>query len=205
MWATGSGGGRLLNADRNGSVAATWFGEAMRRVIGVGGHLHGELSAGRQRRPPAGEHLGMIGHPLQAGVGDDQVVVTAARPLAEVAAGEAQSVVAAPDRLPRRVEHRIRRVDADHLLDAEAIGDLGGELAGSAAEVDAPPEPAGRLLDQGDQVPERLRPLFGEAPVLDGIPAVVHGVPLTRRAPLRHVRNLVPAHHLTPKTRCQAP
>ena len=43
IWATGSGGGCLLNAVRNGSVAATWA--ATRCDAGrVGWNLHSELA-----------------------------------------------------------------------------------------------------------------------------------------------------------------
>ena len=170
-------------------------GDAMRRVVGIGGHLHGELPAGRQRSPPAAEHLGMIRHPLQAGVGDDQVVVTAARPLAEVAAGEAQPVVTAADRLPGRVEHRIRGIDADHLLDAEAIGDLGGELTDSAAEVDASTESAGAAAGAWRPGPRTAAPAVrrsartGRDPSRRSLRS-----PDAPQTPLRHVRNLRAGH-----------
>ena len=62
------------------------------------------------------------------------------------------------------VQHRRRRVDAEHRPDAEPLGERRRQLAGPAAEVDGPADRP--RLDQADEVPERLGPLGRELAVL---------------------------------------
>ena len=111
----------------------------------------------------------MVRHPVQAGVGEHEVVVAAARPLAEVAAGEAQAGRRAAD-ARRRAEHRGGRVDADHLLDAQAVGDPGGQLPGPAAEVDGPTEPAVAASIRATRSQNGCARSVGELPYCAGIP-----------------------------------
>ena len=143
-------------------------------MIGVGRHLDRELAAGRKRRGPPGEHARMIGHPLQAGVGEHQVVPVARRaagrgvgaPCADVAELEPHAGAGVRHGVG---EHRRRVVDADHVIDPEPFGGLRGQRTVAAPEVDgAGDRSVGR--DQADQVPERLRPLGGELAVLRRVP-----------------------------------
>ena len=112
----------------------------------------------------------MIGHPLQAGVGEHEVVRGLVR---DVAAPRADVAVLEPHAGTgggRSVgEHRRRVVDADHLADPEPLGGQRRQLARAAPEIDGP---ADRSIggDQRDQVPERLRPLGRELAVLRRIP-----------------------------------
>ena len=144
-------------------------GDPVRRVVGVGRDLHRELATGPQRRPPPRDHTDVVGHPLQRGVADDQVVVAAPGPRRDVAALE-------PDMRPGvgrgLLEHVRRRVDAGHRADLPSRHELGGQRPRAAAEVDGSGDRT--VLDETGEVPERLRPLGGELVVLAGIPRVRH-------------------------------
>ena len=53
-------------------------------MVVVGRHLHGELALGSECGDPSFEHRTMVGHPLQRGVGEDEVVVGIRRPTRDV-------------------------------------------------------------------------------------------------------------------------
>ena len=140
-------------------------------MIGVRRHLHGELAAGRQRRGPPREHRADDPAPIAGwrwrGRGRRSLVGR----VSHVHAPMSPSSNRTPATGVRRGvgEHRRRVVDADHVGDREPLGGLRRQLAGAAAEVDGAAERSvGR--DQADEIPERLRPLGGELPVLRGIP-----------------------------------
>ena len=80
---------------------------------------------GASAAPPAGDHADVVGHPLQAGVGEHEVVVAVRRPGRQVAVLEAQP---RPGVLRGGGQHRRRRVDADHVADVEPLGERGGQL-----------------------------------------------------------------------------
>ena len=74
---------------------------------------------------------------------EDEVVVAATGPLGDVAAGEAQPVVGRADELAGAGEHRVGRVDADHLVDPELLGHRQRQLTRAAPEVDTASEAFG--------------------------------------------------------------
>jgi hypothetical protein len=146
--------GRHLGCDR------------VRRLLRVGRHLDGELAAGRERRRPSAEHRGMIGHPLQAGVGEHDVVDGRSRPFGDVTGLEAQAGACVRC---GGSQHRRRGVDADHVGGAEVLGSRCRELTAATSEVDH----AGDglvVLQQGDEIVKRLRAFAGEAVVLGRVP-----------------------------------
>ena len=62
------------------------------RLVGVGGHLHGQLAARHQRVAPAGQHSRMVRSPVERGVGQHDVPSRPIGPGAEVALDETQAV-----------------------------------------------------------------------------------------------------------------
>ena len=75
----------------------------------------------------------MVGHPVERGVGEDEVERLCRRKRADVAALEPKSVA----RVRRRLrEHRVGRIDADRLRGPRAPVQLGRQLARSAPEID---------------------------------------------------------------------
>ena len=74
----------------------------VRRVVGVRRHLHRQLAAGPERRPPPGQHRVVVGHPVQRGVGEDDVGGAGLVPRRR--GRRARSAASSTDR--RLVEHR---------------------------------------------------------------------------------------------------
>ena len=152
-------------------------------MIGVGRHLHGELAARGERRPTTGRaRSAWSGTHCRLALASTRSWSPRPRPLGDVAAGEAQPVVGRRRPVARPSEHGVGRVDADHLVDAEPLGDGERQLPRAAAEVDAAPEarsPPGAL----DAAPTRSQNgcdrSRGELRVLAGIPRV----PRRRRVP----------------------
>lgn len=70
-----------------------------------------------------------------------------------------------------RDEHRRGVVDAEHVVDPESFGRQRSEFTRAAAEIDSTPDRADiQLVQQVQQVMERLRPLARESPVLLWVP-----------------------------------
>ncbi len=61
-------------------------------VVGVGGNLHGELATGAEGRGPTGDDPGVVGEPLERGVGEDDVAGVRPFPLPDVPDLEGQVV-----------------------------------------------------------------------------------------------------------------
>ena len=143
-------------------------GDAVRGMVGVRRDLDGQLPTRCQRPPPARHDADMVRNPLQAGVGEHEVVVAVRCPGCEIALLEAETWSGPLRRLRQHVRGR---VDADHVGDLELARRTCRQLTGAAAEVDGPPDRS-IALDETDEVPERLGALCGELAVLRGIPAV---------------------------------
>ena len=140
-------------------------------MVGVGRHLHRELTARtKSARPPTEDAL-VVADPLQRRVREHHVGRPGARAeLTDVAGLEAKPA--------GRVgggsgQHRRRVVDPDRRRRARLGVQPGGQIAGAASEVDDPP--AGHRSNEIEQVEERLGALGGELPVLRRIPPVGGG------------------------------
>ena len=146
-------------------------GRLVRRVVVVHRHLDGELPARPQRAREPAQQRGMVGHPVQRGVGESEIEGLRGRELRDVELLEAQPL------RPRHLgEHRGGIVDAQRLARSELAVQLERHVARAAAEIDhAHPGPR---LDQCEQIAEGLRPLGAEAIVLPGIPRVGHALRL---------------------------
>ena len=107
----------------------------------------------------------MVGNPLQAGRREHEVELGRRLPARQVAVLESHVIRRVLDGL---VEHRLRVVDADHLVDPELVGGQRRQLARSAAEVDTTLDGTG--LDQRQQVVKRLGSLGGESAILLRVP-----------------------------------
>ena len=151
----------------------------MRGVRPVGRHLHRQLPTGGERLGPAAQHGLVVGHPLQARVGQDEVPATmrfaGGRPGGEVAVREADVHLRRELQLPGALEHGGRRIDADERVGPEESRRLHTQRAVATSEIDHPVD-RGRV-DEADQVPERLRPFRRESSVLVGIPIAHVGEP----------------------------
>ena len=135
----------------------------------VGGHLEGQLPLGCELRGERRQDGGVVRHPLERGVGEDDVNRLVGLPLGQIALVEAHPVAGMRGGL---VQHRRRRVDADGRRGPEMPVELGRQLARAAPEVDD--RAAGHWRQQPEQVVERPSPLRSEPPVLVGIPRI-HG------------------------------
>ena len=144
----------------------------MRRVVGVRGHLYGELAVVGERVSPTSKHALVIRDPVQCRVRHDHIEAVRVREVGEVTLPERQPVSL---QLVRLSEHLRRRVDANGLARRERGMRLRGELTCSATEVGD----AGACdiaFDQRQQVEERLRPLGAEPVVLLRIPGIGHSI-----------------------------
>jgi len=98
-------------------------------------------------------------------------------------------------------QHRRRVVDARHLGDGQALGQLGRQRAGAAAEIDGAVDrgarrPDPRLADEVGKIPERLGPLSREPFVLLRLPVTLRTstIDLTGPAPFRRRSSSGVAH-----------
>jgi hypothetical protein len=135
------------------------------RVVEVGRHLHRQLPAGPQGRPPAGQHGPVVGDPVQGGVRQHDVIERRSRPQPDVVQLEGEPVTG-----QCVGQHRRRRVDADRRLRPQ--GPVGERRQPPVAAAEVDDSPARHDLDHGQQVVERLVPLRLEPPVLGGVPAI---------------------------------
>ena len=72
-----------------GRLAGEGSGEHVAGVVMVVGDLDGELAAGAQHRGQVGEGGGVVGQPVQCGVGEHQVEARAGFEASDVLQGEA--------------------------------------------------------------------------------------------------------------------
>ena len=111
----------------------------------------------------------MIEHPVQRGVGEDEVEVAIdGAAVGELLDGRLHEVAGAARQLRRRRQHRRGGVDADDLGAAEALGQPARQAAGAAAEIDDAQLRLG--LDERCHVVERLLTRRAELVVLLWIP-----------------------------------
>ena len=166
--ADGSTGTLPPIADRNGSVAPTSLATRCDAVGPVRRYLHGELATRFQRVGPACEHRLVVGHPLQAGVREHDVVVGVRCPAGQVAELEAAARVAARSAArssiagdesmpsvstaPEPIDGGRRSARRRHIRDRRLVVDC---RSGSS---------------EADQLPERRRPLGVELAVLLRVP-----------------------------------
>ncbi len=136
-------------------------------VLEVRRHLHRELPLRRQLVAQPLDQRRMIRRPLQARIGEHHVDRFGRRPRRQVTLLEPHAVAGVGRGL---LEHVGRAVDADGLDGVHMTMQLGGELTGTAAEVDDPAARHG--LHHGEEVVERLAALGLEAVVGRGIPCV---------------------------------
>ena len=66
--------------------------DRMGRVVGIGGDLNGQLTSGAQPRGQLVQQSRMIGNPLQAGIGEDDVEAAVGVEAADIAQLEPQTV-----------------------------------------------------------------------------------------------------------------
>ena len=107
----------------------------------------------------------MIGYPLQAGVGENNVEAALGVEAAEIARVEAQAV---PRKGTGLGQHRFRGIDPDRGTRLGVRVQTGSQLSGAAPQVDH--VAARNRLHHREEVEERLRTFGGELRVLIGIP-----------------------------------
>ena len=116
---------------RKGSSTRYVVHQAVRRLVGIVRHLHGETASRPEFAHQARHLLAVVGDPLEDGVGKNEVDGTAG-PLREIAALETPVRQAAP----RGGQHILRRIEAEDVrLRVAAREQLGG-ISRPAAEVD---------------------------------------------------------------------
>ena len=131
----------------------------------VAGDLEGEGAAGDEGAGPAGEQVGVVGDPLEGGVGDDQVVGLVGGPGAGVGVAEAD-VAAAGGGAGVALgggEHLGGGVEAGDVGVGPAFGEQGGDVAGAAAEVGDAGAGRGEVGYAGEEVVEGAAAVSGVA------------------------------------------
>ena len=125
--------------------------------------------------PPCGstceqtpQHRGMVGDPLQHGVGEQEIDARLRAPMREIRFEEA----AAGKPLARLAQHVGRGIEADHFGLRIALDQQLGGVAGPAAEIDHPARRRKRHLRQ--EIARRARALVLELEVLARTPVVGH-------------------------------
>lgn len=149
-------------------------GRGVGRMIVVGRHLEGELAPGSQLFGQAGEQTRVVGHPVQGGVGEDDVdgpgrfPVLQVAPLEAHAPGHGRVEARIGQRGPGSLQHGVGVVHPDRLGRAQLAVQLDGQRPRTAAQVDGRTPRDGRQT--GQQVVEGTAALGGEALVLLGVP-----------------------------------
>ncbi len=111
----------------------------------------------------------MVGHPVQRGVGEHDVVAAVGLPqCGDITGAELQ---ARDLELVCLCEHRVGAVDPDGLARLEPPVRSGGQLTRAAAEIDDPWRRCAGLHEL-EEIEERLGSLGAEAVVLGRIPGV---------------------------------
>ena len=144
----------------------------------VVGHLHRQHATRGQRSGKLLEHAQVIWHPLEGGIGEQQVRLLRRQPDGQVAEGE----VGAGAVDPRCLQHGGRIVDPRHTRLRKARDQHGRRVARPAAQVID--TPGGRQMNMRQQVPRRPCPLIREGQIRVGLP-IAHGRSVTRKGAAR--------------------
>jgi hypothetical protein len=137
----------------------------MRRMIMVGGNLYRQLPPLAQGGCQAAQQRRVIGHPLQGGVGEDEIVISLSRECINISRHETESITSEGRRLG---QHCRRAIEAQRLPRVEMDMQLPRQLARATPQIDHPhPRPR---LHQGHEIEEGLRSLTAKPAVLLRIP-----------------------------------
>ena len=142
-----------------------FVGQGMGRMVPVGRHLNGELTAWAQPARQATQQLRVIGDPVQGCIAEDHVELASSSEGVDVGGLELQAV---PGERTGLRQHRFRRVDPERCSRLSVLVQACRQFPRPAAQVDH--SPAGNRLNHVEQVEEGLGALFGEFRVLVGIP-----------------------------------
>ncbi len=140
-------------------------GDGMGRVVGIGRDLNGKLTSGAQARGQLTHQSRMIGNPVQAGVGENNVEAALGAEAADIAQLEPQTV---PGKGMGLGQHRLRRIDPDRCSSLGVRVEPGSQLSGAAPQIDH--VATWNRLDHREEIDERLGTFGGEFRVLVGIP-----------------------------------
>ena len=157
-------------------------------VVEIGRDLDGELASRAQPGGEASEQFTVVGHPLQAGVGEDDVEGRLWREVGDVPVFKRQTVTRERTRF---CQHRLRGVDPERCGRLGVLVQPGGEFPGAAAEIHHLAPRNG--IDHGEEVEERFGAFGGELCVLTGIPVVGRLVGLHRPPGLSRAMSKAPA------------